>query len=188
MHIFIPEGINYMFSVKKVPRKFLFLIIVAVIAVILLTFAESMAQGSAESKAVIGADASLKSDEYVSFLARYGWEIKDEKADELEIKLPENPDKVISRYNELQLSQGFDLTPYFGKTVKRISYKITNYPDTDEDVYANLIIYDGKIIGGDICTRRLGGFMHGFKLTDSTTGITGEQAGALAQVFGNQPL
>lgn len=177
-----------MFSVKKIPRRFLFLIIVAVIAVILLTFAESMAQGSAESKAAISSEVSLKSDEYVSFLARYGWEIKDETAEELEIKLPENPDKVISRYNELQLSQGFDLTPYFGKTVKRVSYKITNYPDTDEDVYANLIIFDGQIIGGDICTRRLGGFMHGFKLTDSTTGITGDQAETLARVFDNQPL
>ncbi len=177
-----------MFSVKKIPRRFLFLIIVAVIAVILLTFAESMAQGSAESKAVIGADVSLKSDEYISFLAGYGWEVKDEAKEECEVTLPKTPNKVISRYNELQLSQGFDLTPYFGKKVKRVSYKITNYPDTDEDVYANLIIFDGKIIGGDICTRRLSGFMHGFKLTDSTTGITGEQAETLARVFDNQPL
>lgn len=64
-------------------------------------------------------------------------------------------------YNDLQKSQGFDLEKHKGKTVKRFSFKIENYPDVAEDVFADILFSDGEIIGGDICTRSLDGFMEG---------------------------
>lgn len=61
-----------------------------------------------------------------------------------------------------------------GKTVKRYTYIIHNYPDETDQVRANLLVYDGKVIGGDICTLALDGFMHGF---------SPEETGVLQQTF-----
>ncbi|MBR6748707.1 MAG: hypothetical protein IKM07_07185, partial [Clostridia bacterium] len=38
----------------------------------------------------------------------------------------------------------------------------TNYPGGLSDVAANLLILDGEVIGGDISSTLLDGFMHGF--------------------------
>ena len=45
----------------------------------------------------------------------------------------------------------------------RYTYEITNYPDYKGTVYANLIVYRDRIIGGDICTADVNGFIHGFE-------------------------
>ena len=71
---------------------------------------------------------------------------------------------VFPKKNELQKSQGFDLTDYAGKSVTIYNYKVLNYPENSEYVYATLIVLDGVIIGGDIHSTELNGFMHGFKI------------------------
>ena len=48
------------------------------------------------------------------------------------------------------------------KSVTRYSYRITNYPDYDGDVLANVLIYKNRVIGGDICSTDANGFIHGF--------------------------
>lgn len=59
-------------------------------------------------------------------------------------------------------SQGLDLSKYKRKDVTRYTYKITNYPDYDGTVYANILVYRGKVIGGDICSADVNGFVRGF--------------------------
>ena len=70
--------------------------------------------------------------------------------------------QVYERYNELQKTQGMDLTKYAGKTVKKVVYQITNYQRQDTIVHATLLIYHDKVIGGDISSAELDGFMYGF--------------------------
>ena len=66
------------------------------------------------------------------------------------------------KYNDLQKSQGFDLEEYAGKTVERYTFRLNNYPEVKSEVFANVLVFNGKIIGGDICTAALDGFMQGF--------------------------
>ena len=114
----------------------------------------------------------------VDFLKGYGYEC-DEAPDEVcDQTLPTEFDRVMTIYNDLQKSQGFDLEKYKGKTVKRFSFKIKNYPDTDEEVFADILFFDGEIIGGDVCTRSLNGFMEGF---DRAKGQSGIMKKAMAQ-------
>ena len=95
------------------------------------------------------------------FLAGYGWEINKKSIDKGQIIIPEPFDLVYENYNELQLEAGLDLRPYMGRHGVRYTYDVTNYPfDVGEPVRANVIIVDGKCIGGDICTVSLEGFMH----------------------------
>ena len=44
-------------------------------------------------------------------------------------------------------------------------------PNATENVLAHLIIYDNRVIGGDIANTTLDGFMHGFEMPegDATT-------------------
>ena len=57
---------------------------------------------------------------------------------------------VYNKYNEIQKKQGLDLAEYKGKTAVMYTYHITNYGDND-NVIANLIVFDGQLIGADLC-------------------------------------
>ncbi len=104
-------------------------------------------------------------DSRITFLAQFGWNVNAEPVQAQSVTVPSTEDsEVYSRYNELQRSQGYDLTPYAGKQVMRYLYEILNYPDATEPVYATLLVYDGKIIGGDVTNTAPEGKMHGFAL------------------------
>lgn len=103
--------------------------------------------------------------ERLAFISHYGWEVDKDAVEIQEIVIPEVFDDVYENYNEIQLEQGFNLTKYAGQRVKRWTYIVRNYPDTspEEDyIRLNLLVSDGVIIGGDVCSVKLDGFMHGF--------------------------
>ena len=105
-------------------------------------------------------------DDRLKFISDLGWIVDEDPVEVRQIAIPQEFDDVYSNYNEIQLSQGYDLTKYAGRSAKRWTYIIRNYPDvsSDEDyVRINLLVCDGKIIGGDVCSIKLDGFMHGFE-------------------------
>lgn len=104
------------------------------------------------------------SDQRVEFLKTFGWEVDPEEVEILEVIIPKEKDEVFGNYNEIQKQQGCDLSKYAGKRCKRYSYTILNYPDGSEDIRANIVVYNGKIVGGDVCSLKLDGFMHGFAI------------------------
>lgn len=108
------------------------------------------------------------------FLKEYGWEVSPTPIEMQEVTIPAEFGRVYRVYNDLQMAQNFDLSSYKGKAVMRYTYEVYNYPDIPTGVVANLLIYKEQVIGGDICTRALDGFMHGFSL---------EETGALSQSF-----
>ena len=80
-----------------------------------------------------------------------------------EVALPKALDAVLLGYNEIQKEQGFDLSKYKNKEIERYTYTVTNYAGYEGTVYANLLIYRGKIVGGDICSADSSGFVHGLE-------------------------
>ena len=80
--------------------------------------------------------------------------------EECEITIPKEFDKVMTSYNEIQKQQGLDLSKYAKKSAKRYTYKVTNYPEYNGTVYANVIVYRDKVIAGDICSADARGFIH----------------------------
>ncbi len=106
---------------------------------------------------------SAKSESEIrDFLSRFGWETEEVPLDKVSVTIPAEFDKIFTSYNNLQQRQGFDLANYKNKTVTRYTYRVKNYPDYQADVYANLFVYKDKIIGGDICSADVNGFLHGF--------------------------
>ncbi|MBQ1280805.1 MAG: DUF4830 domain-containing protein [Oscillospiraceae bacterium] len=102
-------------------------------------------------------------DARIAFLASYGWEVDPTPTEMQDVRIPEDMNEVFAAYNELQRTQGFDLTRFSGQTAQRYVYQITNYSDMSAPVYASLLIVDGAVIGGDITSTAGSGTMHGFE-------------------------
>ncbi|MBO4980254.1 MAG: DUF4830 domain-containing protein [Clostridia bacterium] len=103
------------------------------------------------------------SDDVEKFLAQFGWTVADDPTEEAKVTLPDEFDKIFTAYNELQRRQGLNLSKYKRKDVTRYTYEVTNYEDYDGKVYANVLVYRGRVIGGDICSADATGFIHGFE-------------------------
>lgn len=72
----------------------------------------------------------------------------------VEFTVPMEFNDVYNRYNELLKSEGYDLSLYKGKVCKRYTYLIPS-----QNARANIIVYEGEIIGGDISGITLDGIM-----------------------------
>ena len=107
-------------------------------------------------------DKIRSNEDRIAFLGQYGWEVSPTPSEEVTLTLPEEFDKIMKTYNELQKQQGLDLSRYKGKNVTRYTYEITNYPAASGKVLANVVVYKNRVIGGDICSTDINGFIHGF--------------------------
>ena len=109
------------------------------------------------------APAVSNNDGRVKFLTDFGWEVSTSPVESSQVKIPKEQSEIYNRYNTLQKSQGYDLTQYAGKTVMRYVYKINNFPNATEPVYATLLIYKNQVIGGDITDTAAKGVVQGFQ-------------------------
>ncbi len=184
------RGVTTLFivSFKATKKKLivLSLILVAVAAaVVLLCMA---GKGEATQTASGYSLMAETSADRAHFLAQYGWEVAAEPVEICEVIIPEEFNDVYQNYNAIQKQQEMDLSRYKGKRVKKWTYQIMNYPDKPEGVFANLLVADGRVIGGDISSTELGGFMHGFDRSaiynpgtaSSGSAVSSEPAGAVS--------
>ena len=96
-----------------------------------------------------------KNDKCGDFLRDLGYRFSDETVTKFVI--PSEFDSVYENYNNLQKEAGFDLLLYAGKECEMHTYELLNHPLGK--CRANLIIFEGEIIGGDISSVELDGFM-----------------------------
>lgn len=154
----------FVFSIKASTLKIAAVVCASVVAlVVLLTMIpvnEPTAASLMYSETGTYNFTGVKSnDDRVAFLSQFGWEVESTPIEEVKVTIPSEFDKVFVGYNELQKQQGLDLTKYKNKEAMRYTYKITNYPDYEGTVYANILVYRGKVIGGDVCTADVNGFV-----------------------------
>lgn len=93
----------------------------------------------------------------LAYLHALGWEVEGEQ--EESVTLPAVFDSSYRDYLALQQECGFDLVPLAGETVTRYCYTILNYPTGEKNVRLDLLVYQGSIVGGDVRTAALNGFM-----------------------------
>lgn len=111
----------------------------------------------------LAADKLSGPEDRVTYLQSCGWEVDPATEEAQIIHIPEVFSPVYEDYNALQLQQGFDLLDYAGRDCTLYTYSVTNYPDESQTVLANLYLYKGRVIGGDIHSTNLDGFMIGLK-------------------------
>ena len=96
----------------------------------------------------------------VAFIESFGIKVNPEAKEEKSFTMPEDFDRVILGYNELQKKQGLDISKYAKKKVMRYTYEVTNYADEGVSVSVNLLIYRSKVIACDISAGGEGGFVY----------------------------
>ena len=106
----------------------------------------------------------IKSNEdRINFVKQFGWDVDPQALKEQEVQIPKEFDKIFSAYNEIQRRQGLDLSSFKKKSVMRYTYAVKNYPDYEGEVYINILVYRNTVIGGDVCSADVNGFVHGFE-------------------------
>lgn len=119
-------------------------------------------RGEAVSAAVSPKGIKTEEDR-VAYLQEWGWQVSPQATLVEELELPEEFGPEYTQYIELQTGQGFDLTKYAGKRVRRYTYEVLNYPTGESGVMAHLLICKNRVVGGEV----LGGaFLHGLAMPE----------------------
>jgi len=131
---------------------------VVVATAVVLSASGSAVSASAEVKGV------RDNDDRVAYLTQLGWTVSSQPIATEELLIPDKFDDSYADYLALQESQGFDLSHYHGKRVKRYTYEITNYPTGQTGIQAALLVYKNTVIGGEVLSPVSGGFLHGLAM------------------------
>ena len=152
-----------MVMTAKVNMKKVLALLAALAAVII--GAVLLLGGGGEAQTT-GAPAVSDNDGRIKFLESFGWEAAVSPVESGKVRIPAENSEVFDRYAAFQKEQGFDLAPYAGKTVMRYVYRINNYPNATDPVYATLLVYKNQIIGGDITDTSPNGKVQGFAMPE----------------------
>ncbi len=110
-----------------------------------------------------GSEPGGSTEARIKFLAGCGWQADAATEQAQIIHIPEEFPPVFADYNDLQRSQGYDLADYAGRDCELYTYAVTNWPDDTQTVLANIYVFRGRIVGGDVHSTNLDGFMVGIK-------------------------
>ena len=150
----------FIYSIRASTIRF-FTVIILTLAVLfgIVLFGDSGALSVSASSGSINFGGMKTNDDRIAFISRFGYEVEEAPVETEEFSVPENFDRIIAGYNELQKKQGLDISKYKNKKVTRYTYAVKNYKDYDGEVCVNLIVWRSTVIACDVSTRDPGGFV-----------------------------
>ncbi len=153
-----------MLTLRLKPKTiFGIILIVTGVVVIMVTFLSNHIDN--KSTNVMSSVTLETNEQREEYLKSFGWEFNTNFT-EKEVKIPAEFNETYKKYNEIQKSQGFDLSKYKGETVTVYTYNLTNYTgyENRDCIFANLLVYDNTLIGADVCSTSVSdGFMQALK-------------------------
>lgn len=146
------------------------LLLAAILVVIVLIAGSKGTAGKSDTKETAALSAVVRNNEQrVNYLKALGWEVEQSVLEQQNIVIPREFTDVYKKYNELQLTQGFDLSKFGGVKAIRYTYLILNYPEATSTVVADIIVYKNEVIAGDVQSNMLDGFMAGLQFPAADT-------------------
>ena len=161
----------FIFTTKFNKKKAVIaVLILAAVLIAVIMIAGAVGRSSmTKAKETASLTAVVKNnDQRVNYLNSLGWEVDKNPIEEQKVVIPREFSDVYKNYNEIQQSQGFDLTRYGGIEAQRFTYKVLNYPGATGNVVADIIVYKNQIIAGDVQSNAFDGFMVGLKFPKQT--------------------
>ena len=138
---------TYIIFTKKRLAVVLMLFIAA-----LLIFGEIYAAGNKNQDARTNAQR-------ISFISSLGCETLSDTAAVKQVTIPTTFSDVYSNYNNLQKKSGYDLSDYKGCKATLYTYSIKTPQNYSGECALNILVYNNRVIGGDISSLELNGFM-----------------------------
>ena len=152
---FIPKKmfVNEEKEQKRGKKQTKLWIVISVLAVIILVFVIAFRTSHRvpstlgfEGVGEVSLSASTKA-ERVEFFAQLGYEVQEAESEEITIPCT---DGEFAEYNELQKSQGFDLSAFCGRKATMYSMKILGGNQDTPQLYGVIIVFEGKVVAGHI--------------------------------------
>lgn len=154
----------FIFSTKLTKTKILTAALISACLVLLLLI--SLPTGVKASKETVKGETN---EERIQYLQTFGWQVSNDPVEVVSVSIPKEFDETYKEYNNLQISQGFDLSSYKGDDGTRYTYAISNYPNkTSAQVLANIIVIDDQIVAADVSSVSAGGFMHTLQMPEKS--------------------
>lgn len=181
----------FVYSVKTSKSKIAVLLVALIAtaaAVLFVAFGEKTPVATDENTVSYKAE---NAEQRNAFISQFGWKFSADPVEVSEVIIPQEFDDVYMNYNEINKAQGLDLEPYKGMRAKRWTYDILNYPAYEGRsgvVQLNLLVFNGVVIGGDVCSLEKDGFIHGFDFPEeamTSTTATNSTSTTAATTVGN---
>ena len=150
----------FIYSIRASTLRFFAVIILTVAALIAI-----VAVGNYESQALSASSESVDfsgiktNEDRLKFISQFVPGVSGEAKESVSFSVPEDFDRIMLSYNEIQKSQGLDITKYKNKKVTRYTYELEKYGEDEVPVFINLIVYRNKIIACDISSQDPTGFV-----------------------------
>ncbi len=149
----------FVYSMKASTLKFFGVILASVVVLVTLILLIPASDNASVDAASANYNKVKTNEDRIALLSGLGWQVSEQPVEEVQVQIPAEFDSVLDRYNSLQMDQGLDLSKYKRKTLTRYTYQVTNYPDYEGTVYANLLVYRNKVVAGDLCSASADGFV-----------------------------
>ena len=152
----------FIYSMRASSVKF-FSVIALTLAVLvgLLVFGRGDGGTVYASSADVDFSGIKTEEDRVRFISQFDIKVKGEPVETEEFRVPDNFDRVIAGYNEIQKKQGLNIEKYKNKKVTRYTYEIEGYEHDGKkvDAVVNLVIYKGTVVACDISSASPDGFV-----------------------------
>ena len=142
------------------------LVVLLVLAVAAAVFLLGKAKQEADSDRFFAMSGNA---ERVEFLNRQGYIVKPDPVRREDVTVPSEFNDTYQSYVEMQQAQGLDLAEHKGDKATLFSYAVLNYPEYSENVFADLLVADNKLIA---CQLRYDDEENGFVKPLITKGLT----------------
>ena len=154
----------FMLTLKFNKKTAVFIVVMAALVLIGIVLLAGAHHAASERASVPDTPVTAVKNEQsrCRYLEQYGWEVESPALSSETVVIPRSFSDVFDAYNELQKQQGFDLSEYCGLEAELYTYRVTNY-ENDPNVVAQLYVRNGSVIGGDVHSTQLDGFMTGIK-------------------------
>ena len=149
----------FIYSVRASTLRFFAVILLTLAALIgIILFGKNEATAYTASTEVDFSGIRTNEDR-LEFISKFVTGVTGNPTSTESFSVPANFDRIMLSYNEIQKSQGLDITKYKNKKVTRYTYKATNYKSDAGDVYVNLIVYKNTVIACDVSSADPRGFI-----------------------------
>ncbi|MBR5140396.1 MAG: DUF4830 domain-containing protein [Clostridia bacterium] len=149
----------FIYSIRASTIRFFSVIALSIVALILLLVFGGARQTVSASSTSVDFSGIKTNEDRVEFIVSLGVKVKPDAVESESFRVPENFDRMITGYNEIQKMQGLDLSKYKNKKVTRYTYEAENYNGSGESVFVNLIIYKSTVIACDVSSQSPDGFI-----------------------------
>lgn len=119
------------------------LLVLLVLIVIAAGFFLMKAKKAADSDKLFAMSGNA---ERVEFLNRQGYIVKPDPVRREDVVVPSEFNQAYQSYVDMQTAQGLDLAEHKGDKATLFSYAVLNYPEYSENVFADLLVADDKLI------------------------------------------